>query len=60
MFEVRKYEPPHIFVTDRGTGETYKLFVGSDGALTRDEARFNQGICVERRSHIWLRERESK
>jgi hypothetical protein len=43
MFEVRKYEPPHIFVTDRGTGETYKLFVGSDGALTRDEARFNQG-----------------
>jgi hypothetical protein len=42
MFEVTKYEPPHIFVTDRGTGETYKLFVGIDGALTHDEARFEE------------------
>jgi hypothetical protein len=42
MFEVTRYEPPHVFVTKRQTGETYKLLVGNDGALN-DETLFDQG-----------------
>jgi len=40
MFDV-KYEPPQIFVTKRQTGETYKFFVGIDGAVI-DDATFDQ------------------
>ena len=43
MFEVAKYEPPHIFVRCRGTGETFKFLVGNDGALANDGPRFDQG-----------------
>jgi hypothetical protein len=42
MFEVTRYEPPHVFVTKRQTGETYKLLVGNDGAVN-DETLFDQG-----------------
>jgi hypothetical protein len=42
MFEVTRYEPPHVFVTKRQTGETYKLLVGNDGAV-HDERLFDQG-----------------
>ena len=42
MFEVTGYEPPHVFVTKRQTGETYKFSVGSDGAVN-DETLFDQG-----------------
>jgi hypothetical protein len=42
MFEVTKYEPPHIFVTSRRTGETYKLLVEVDGALASDAAGLDQ------------------
>jgi hypothetical protein len=43
MFEVTKFEPPHIFVTCRRTGETYQFLVGMDGAVTHDGAGFDQG-----------------
>jgi hypothetical protein len=43
MFEVTKYEFPHIFVTSRRTGETFKFLIGIDGALAHSEARFDQG-----------------
>jgi hypothetical protein len=39
MYEVTKYEHPHIFVRSHRTHETYKLLVGSDGALAHDEPR---------------------
>jgi hypothetical protein len=42
MFEVTRYEPPHVFVTKRQTGETYKFSVGIDGAVN-DDALFDQG-----------------
>jgi hypothetical protein len=42
MFEVTRYEPPHVFVTKRQTGETYKVSVGIDGAVN-DETLFDQG-----------------
>jgi hypothetical protein len=42
MFEVTGYEPPHVFVTKRQTGETYKLLVENDGAVN-DETFFDQG-----------------
>jgi hypothetical protein len=41
MFEVTKYETPHIFVTSRRTGETYIFSVGVDGDLAREEAFFD-------------------
>jgi len=42
MFEVTRYEPPHVFVTKRQTGETYKFVVGIDGAVN-DETLFDKG-----------------
>jgi hypothetical protein len=42
MFEVTRYEPPHVFVTKRQTGETYKFSVANDGAVN-DENLFDQG-----------------
>jgi hypothetical protein len=42
MFEVTRYEPPHVFVTKRQTGETYKVLVGIDGAVD-DGSLFDQG-----------------
>jgi hypothetical protein len=43
MFEVTKYDPPHIFVTSRRTGETYMFSVGSDGAVSHDGELFDYG-----------------
>lgn len=43
MFEVAEYRPPHIFVTSRRTGETYRFLVGDDGALLNDGLRFDEG-----------------
>jgi hypothetical protein len=42
MFEVTKYEFPHIFVTSRRTGETFKFLVGIEGALAHNKARLDQ------------------
>jgi hypothetical protein len=42
MFEVTKYEFPHIFVTSRRTGETYKFLVGIEGLLANNKTRFDQ------------------
>jgi hypothetical protein len=42
MFEVTRYEPPHVFVTKRQTGETYKFLVGINGAVN-DDALFDRG-----------------
>jgi hypothetical protein len=55
MFEVTKYEPPHLFVTKRQTGETYKFSVGSDGAVN-DETLFDQGDA-RRAAIIYLAQR---
>jgi hypothetical protein len=43
MFEVTKYEPPQIFVTNHRTGETYMFLVGVDGAVTHDGVSLDQG-----------------
>jgi len=45
MFEVTEYKHPYIFVTCRRTGEAYRFLVGNDGAVTRDEARFDERIA---------------
>ncbi len=45
MFEVTKFEPPHIFVTCRRTGETYVFGIGNDGTLEHESARFDQGAA---------------
>ena len=45
MFEVTRYDHPHIFVTRHRTGETYKFSFGSDGALTHPEAHSGQGAA---------------
>lgn len=42
MFEVTEYRQPHIFVTNRRTGETYKFLVGIGGAVAYDGAHFDQ------------------
>jgi hypothetical protein len=38
MFEVTRYEPPRIFVTDHRTGETYKFLIETDGVIKQDGA----------------------
>ncbi len=43
MFEVTKYDPPHIFVTSRRTGETYIFLVKEDGAVAHHGEHFDQG-----------------
>ena len=43
MFEVSRYEHPHIFVTSRRTGETYHFLVDDDGSVSRQEPDFDQG-----------------
>jgi hypothetical protein len=45
MFEVTRYDHPHIFVTRRRTGETYKFSIRSDGDLTHPEANSGQGVA---------------
>jgi hypothetical protein len=55
MFEVTRYEPPHVFVTKRQTGETYKFSVGNDGAVN-DETLFDQGDA-RRAAIIYLAQR---
>ena len=45
MYEVTKYEHPHIFVRNRQTSETYKFLVWSDGVLTHGEASFDLGVA---------------
>jgi hypothetical protein len=56
MFEVTRYDHPHIFVTRHRTGETYKFSITSDGTLTHPEAHSGQGtarqLAVE-----WLAQR---
>ncbi len=42
MFEVTRYDHPHVFVTRHRTGETYKFSVGDDGELTHPDAQLNQ------------------
>jgi hypothetical protein len=55
MFEVTRYEPPHVFVTKRQTGETYKFSVGIDGAVN-DETFFDQGDA-RRAANFYLAQR---
>ena len=43
MFEVTRYDHPHIFVTRHRTGETYKFSIGNEGALNHEDARSRQG-----------------
>jgi hypothetical protein len=43
MFEVMKYEHPHIFVRSRRTAETYKLLIGNDGVVGHDGERCDLG-----------------
>ena len=45
MFEVTRYDHPHIFVTRHRTGETYKFSITSDGTLTHPEAHSGQGTA---------------
>jgi hypothetical protein len=45
MFEVTRFDYPHIFVTRHRTGETYKFSFGSDGRLTHPEAHSGQGAA---------------
>jgi hypothetical protein len=55
MFEVTGYEPPHVFVTKRQTGETYKFLVGIDGVVN-EETLFDQGDA-RRAAIIYLAQR---
>jgi hypothetical protein len=56
MFEVTRYDHPHIFVTCHRTGETYKFSIGSDGALTHPESHSGQG-SARRAATAWLAQR---
>jgi hypothetical protein len=55
MFEVTRYEPPHVFVTKRQTGETYRFLIGIDGAVNV-ETLFDQGDA-RRAAIIYLAQR---
>jgi hypothetical protein len=55
MFEVTRYEPPHVFVTKRQTGETYKFLIGIDGAVNVGTL-FDQGDA-RRAAIIYLAQR---
>jgi hypothetical protein len=56
VFEVTRYDHPHIFVTSHRTGETYKFSIRSDGALTHREAHSGQG-AARQVAAAWLAER---
>ena len=46
QYEVTRYDHPHIFVRNRGIGETYKLVVDDSLTLTQqgdDVGRFDLG-----------------
>ncbi len=43
MFEVTKYDPPHIFVTSRRTGETYMFLVENSRVVAQDGECFDHG-----------------
>jgi hypothetical protein len=43
MYEVTKYEHPHILVRNRRTFETYEFLVGINGVLTPSESRSDLG-----------------
>jgi hypothetical protein len=60
MFEVTRYDHPHVFVTRRATGETYKFSIGSNGALTHPEAHQAKGPHDKWLSNGWLRELEAE
>jgi hypothetical protein len=45
MFEVTGYDYPNVFVRCRRTAETYRFEIGSDGCLTHQEARYDQGAA---------------
>ena len=53
MFEVTKYEPPQLFVTDHLTGEIYEFLIGTGGVI-KQEGAFADVTLVVRRSYIWL------
>ena len=38
MFEVIRYEPPQIFVTNHLTGETHKFLIGTGGVIKQEGA----------------------
>ena len=48
MFEVTRYDHPHIFVTCHRTGETYRFSIGSDDAL-RGTLSFSWSATAKRR-----------
>jgi hypothetical protein len=60
MFEVARYEPPHIFVTNLRTAETYKFQVGDDGALVQEDTFFEQGEPRRTAIAYLARRREAK
>jgi len=38
MFEVTKYQPPQIFVTNHLTGEIYEFLIGTGGVIKQEGA----------------------
>jgi hypothetical protein len=58
MYEVTKYEHPHIFVKNRRTSKTFKFLIGGDGALTHRETRFDLGDA--RRTAIFFLVRRAR
>jgi hypothetical protein len=60
MFEVARYVHPDIFVTNRGTGETFKFQVGSDGAITDQGIHFDHGDARRAAIAYLARRRQAK
>jgi hypothetical protein len=60
MFEVTEYEPPHIFVRSRRTGETYKFLVGNDGALVDRASSFDPGDARRAAIAYLIQKREAQ
>jgi hypothetical protein len=60
MFEVARYVHPDIFVTNRGTGETFKFQVGSDGVLADQGIHFDYGDARRAAIAYLTRRRQAK
>jgi hypothetical protein len=56
MFEVTGYRHPHIFVTSRRTGETYRFRVEDNGTLANDEVRFDPDEARRKATEYLFRE----
>jgi hypothetical protein len=56
MFEVARYEHPVIFVTNRGTRETFKLQVRDDGHWCTKAHTSTMENLVEPQLLFWLEE----